>query len=383
MSYIIPDKPGWDWFKNMVMPMGTPKGEGFLGKALRSFEPTIVQKIHDAVFLGPEQDRVFASSVKDATAYLLSTHQYDVQGPNAPDEINRLLADAKGAATMLSFVRGIGGATMPTAPSPEWTAFDKRGNLTLMWGMRQWYQDRVDGNKKKGIVGVGYEQAGEDFLNRFGIDNILLTQPKSKALIPAAPITVDGHAWTRDHPDIQRDYPTAYGLFAPSKGEFDNDAYQAQFEHGERTDITSKDMIHMANKRLASLLYNRMKSQLGPKFTKVEEDALRDLRHQYTIEFPGYGEDPIPFARREITINELTRAADDPRLMHTEAGVALNKYLWTRQMALARFPAGFNSNAAMGTRMQLRLAGEELVDKYPSFQPMWDSVFMGEVKKVM
>jgi hypothetical protein len=383
MSYIIPDKPSWDWFRNMVFPVGIPKGAGLIDKVTRSFVPSSILKIHDAVFNNPDQDRVYASTVKDVAAYLLSTGKYDVQGQNAEDEINRLLEDAKSGAQTFSIVRGLGQFTMPTAPSPEWLAYDKHGRLTLMWAMRDWYQKRVDGDKKKGTQGVGYEQAGQDFLDRFGLDNILLTQPKSKALIPGAPITTDAHAWVREHPDLQKEYPTTYGLFAPSTGEFDNDAYQAQFERGERVDLTAKDMIHLANKRLASLVYNRFKTQLGPQFTKPEEDALRDLRAQLTLEFPGFAEDPIPFARTEITINELTRAAQDPRLAKTDAGKALNEYLDARDKAKLFYPAGFSSQKAAVARLTLRNKGEQLVDKYPSFQPMWDSVFNTEVRKVL
>jgi hypothetical protein len=379
MAYLIPDKPEWDWFRSKVFPFGDPKGQGFIGKAAQSLVPGWAQKIEGAIFGNPDFDRTYASSVIDMARYLESTGDYKLIGPNAQSEVTRLLDDAKRNAKQLAIIRGIGQSSLPTSPSPEWLVHDKNGKLTMQFALADWYRRQLE------LPGMDYQKVGEAFLNRFGKDNFLVTQGKSKALIPGS-VTSATFDWERNNPDMKGKFPHVYALFAPisEDNKLDQRAYEAQFDKGERQALTPEQAIRLANGRLATMVYSKLHDSLGPKIDANEEYALRKLRQTLTMEFPGYGEKPIDFTRSEILINELTRAKNDPTLRKTDAGKALRIYLGfrdTAQKAVERQGgASFTtSQATAGIRHNLNAIGEELIRRYPSFQPMWDSVFKLEV----
>ncbi len=95
----------------------------------------------------------------------------------------------------------------------------------------------------------------DDFLNKFGVNNILLAQGESQTTVPAAPYTQDAANWYRDHPDLVAKYPLTSGLFAPTTGSMNSAAYQAQFARGQRKQLTPEEMTRLANARLGNFLY--------------------------------------------------------------------------------------------------------------------------------
>lgn len=371
LSYLLPDKPSTDWISNLLFPYGRPSSNPFEA-ASNAFVPTWAKRLI-AIGKDPAGDRQFANATFDAARYLQSTGDYDIQGPDAQVEINRLLSDSKKAARWLFIVRSAGSFTLPTSPSAEWTTIDPKGHLTLQWRVNKWYNDKL---RKTGSV----TDAMDAFLNKFGVDNILLTQPKSKSVVPAAPVSKAAADWYRTHSDIVEKYPITNGLFAPSGDDsFDSATYEAQFERGERKQLTPQEMTRLANARLANYLYTRAQDE------GADAGTLRTLRQDLTEEFPGYmTRSPIQSYDRADVIVELERAAKDPTLRRTKAGTALRYYLEERALAVAKaqkagLASPWQAKRAYPLRQALREYGEELVDAYPAFQPMWDTTFRHEV----
>jgi hypothetical protein len=266
---------------------------------------------------------------------------------------------------------------LPAAPSAQWLAQDKKGRLTLIWRMSKWYTDEL---KRSGDP----QATNEKFLNRWGLNNFLVIQPKSEAKIPAAPVTTDASKWARAHPDIAEDFPHVYGLFAPTSGDFDQTAYERQFERGERAELTPGEMLRLANARLAQTAYANERAQYPDQPNDEQAAYLRRLRKQLGEEFPGYGDTEIDFTKTDRLIVELEDAANDPRLRRTQAGVALRQYLARRNDAIAQAEADglaspWDAKRAQPLRDWLNEWGEEYADKYPAFVPMWDRVFSHEV----
>lgn len=372
-SYFLPDKPAFDEIRSIIAPIGAQPGSGDLfNTAVDSMFPSWFNKMRKGFFANPNSDRVYASTVFDVARYLQSTGEYKTQGPNAQAETNRLMNDSKKGAKTLYIIRGMGQATLPSAPTPSWVINDKQGKLLLAWSATKWYQKKV----KK----VGYEQAYEEFLNHFGTDNFLMVQPKSKATIPNAPVKTNAFDWARNNPAIRERYPHVYGLFAPSGGEFSIQAYQKSIEHGERKTMTPEEMVSAANSRLATVAYNRAKAVFGESISEAEASLLRDLRTTLVHEFPGYQSQSVSFTQRSTLISELKDAAQDSRVYRTPAGKALRKYLMGREVTLSSMGGtGLTAKTYFAQRLALLARGEELVDKYPDFQPMWDTVFKPEL----
>jgi hypothetical protein len=373
-AWLMGNKPSTDTVRQMIFPVGQPSpGDLF---------PGWIQKGWKAIFGNPNSDRIFGSTVGDVAKYLVSTGDYDLEGPNATEEMSRLMDDAVKGARGTYIIRSLGQFTLPSSPSPNWVAYDKKGNLTMLWAMLDWY------HKKAEDPNIGYEEAFNMFLDRFGTKNFFAPQPKSAAIVPGAPITADEYKWARENPQFKDRYPKTYGLFAPPdpEGEMDSEAYEANFEQGERIPLTPERMIRLANARLANKVYEEAKLTFGKTITESEETALRELRTELQREFPGYKDDPINFTRKEVLIAELENAVDDPDLKSNEATKALKEYLEIRQITLARLErqglASFKAKAASSNSRMLWFYGEDLVDKYPAFQRMWDSVFKGELQEM-
>jgi hypothetical protein len=307
----------------------------------------------------------------DTATYLLSTGDYKVQGPNGAEELTRLMDDASNGSRMLGIVRALGQATLPSAPQPEWLVHDKQGNLTLMWVLKKKYYTWA----KK----FGPDKAAEMFLDRFGLDNFLITQPKSKSLIPAGPTKTNAYDWTREHPDLVKQYGKTFALFAPRGGDASIEALSDAYNRGDRTGITPEKMVELANSRLASIVYDRVKVSYGDKIDATETQELRELRATLIHEFPGYGQ-PTQYADRAVIIDELQRAANDPQLRRTEAGKGLRTYLHYRDQALAAAGGPLTGKDDAQIRQWLTDWGTYLTERYPEFQTMWDSVFASEAR---
>jgi hypothetical protein len=381
LAYLMPDKPSWDWFANIIQPFGDRTSGNPLVDIPAALVPGWVDKLATGLFKNPDSTRQYANAVFDAARYLQSTGDYDLQGADAAKEINRLLTDAKAQAKKLYMVRGIGQLFGPTPPTPEWLTHDKKGRMTLAWVASDQYQKDVDK--------LGYEAAYDKFLDRFGLNNFLLIQPKSKALIPAPPQTVDAGKWLRNNPDLAADYPHVYGLFAPTThpDKFDQATYERQFERGERQQLTAGEMIRAANARLAQTAYNNIRDQFPDSLTDEQEEYLRGVRADITRDFPGYQDAAPDYGRTDRLVRELTDASDDPRIAKTDGGKALRKYLAKRDEAIASAKAGgfaspFKAQGTQPLREWLNEWGEYYVDQHPGFQPMWDLVFSNELGDV-
>jgi hypothetical protein len=377
LSYLLPDKPSTDWIANQLYPFGRPNAgqSGVLGMGdsiLQEYLPTWAKRLTTAGG-DPSNDRLYANTVFDVARYLESTGKYDIQGPNAQTEINRLLTDAKTKAKGLFVIRAMGSFTTPASPSPEWLTHDSAGHLTLAWKLTDWYNKEI---KKTGSV----SQATDNFLTKFGADNLLNSQPESKAVVPAAPTTKDAGDWFRSNPDLVAKYPISAGLFAPTTGGFDQATYEAQFARGQRVQLTPEEMVRLANARLGNLLYNKAKDN------GANTATLATLRQELTDEFPGYATgSPIASYKTADVISELTRAARDPQILKTQAGQALGLYLAERAAGISQAQnLGLTSPWTAAKAYPIRLAlynyGESLVQQYPSFQPIWDQVFNREIK---
>ena len=375
MAYLLPDKPQWDGIRNAINPVGAFGSGDPVQDIADAAMPAFLKKVKDSFFADPSSDRVFASTVFDMAKYLQSTGKYNLHGPEAQSEMNRLMKDAKWKARTLYFIRGMGQATLPSAPSPQWTAFDSGGKLLMSFQATKWYNKRVKA--------VGYEQAYVDFLDHFGTENFLLspTIGKTKPTIPAPPTKSNAYDWVRSNPQIRDKYPLVYGLFAPAGGEYSSEALGSALKRHERKQLTPEDMVSSANSRLATISYNKMRTELGPiASTVVGRALLRDYRAELAQEFPGYLAQPRYFPDKQVMIAQLETAVKDPDLATTKAGRALREYLDERNTILAALGGtGLGAKSNIAFRMQLRDLGDELVDRYPSFQPMWDQVLRSEL----
>jgi hypothetical protein len=149
-------------------------------------------------------------------------------------------------------------------------------------------------------------------------------------------------------------------------------------------------MLVAANSRLANLIYFNKRDELSAdgKFSEEDQAAMRMVKRDLLTQFPGY--DPEKRTQTSATklFSELGQAVQDPKIRRTPAGKALKTYMGWRDQILAQQAAHGMSDAAVSggktaarAREWLNTHGAELIEKYPTFQPLWDLVLSQEVEK--
>jgi len=377
-SWILPDKPKYDQLRNVLFPYGVPE------KASDFFTPAWARTMLRAV-TASTNDRVYMNTIFDVARYLQSTGEYDIQGDNANEEMVRLLDDAKSKGRWLWAIRAMGQSTLPSSPAFDPLVKDPEGNLVMLQKVIEDYQKIQKRTRKEGGSGG---DAFDKFLEKWGVDNLLVTQSKSSREIPGLTSNKEQRDWARANPDLVDRYPRIWALYAPEGSQHDQTAYDAQLEEGLRDPLLGQgglERIRRANDKLATHLYRRAREALLNENMRASEraDRLRQLKVELLRDYPGYSE--TPFARdNEALIVQLEQSLADPQLMKTQAGRGLAEYFVLRaqaQAGLARAGIAWPpaSKAASAVRDALLRAGESLRNKYPAFGRMWDEVLQYEI----
>lgn len=375
-AWFLPDKPEYDDLRKLVFPFGKPEDPA----SIDPFLPAWARKVR-AVLNGPQSDRLYANVTIDVARYLLSTGEYDIQGPNAWDEVDRLLRDSKKKGQWLYLLRAGAQASTPSSPIFDFRVEDPSGNLVTAQVLNDKYNEK---RKELGDPNLAMEW----FLNKFGVDNVLTIQAKSTTTgfenTVGLSSTKEQRQWAVRHKRQVAKFSKVWALFAPEGGEFDPSAYQAEIDSGQRTAISPEQAVRRANDRLATLIVRAATEAAGPNPTKAQSRALRNLRAQMREEFPGYGPD---YSTRDTQslIAELEQALKDKTLAATDAGRGLALYLAVRkEVATAVENAGYawppTAEATEPYRLILDRTAQRIIASYPQFGRMWEQVLSWEVQ---
>lgn len=379
VSVLISDKPQWDGVRDIVFPFGQPDKKFSIDQF---FLPAYLKKLITGIN-GPENDRIYMNTVFDVMRYLNSTGEYNLQGDDAITEMNRLYADGKEKAKWLYFVRVAAQASAPSAPAFDFQVEDKTGNLVMLQKVTDdWQKMRREARKNGG----NDSDALDEFLDKYGADNIFAAQSKSRPLLPGLSSTTEQRSWERNNPGVVERYPQVWPLLAPEGKTFDQTAYAANIRMGRIDPLNAKDAAFDANQRLAELVYDRRKEELDSKPLKSADRsaALRDLRAQLLRDFPGYT-GTVPQSLAASRIAELEKVAVDPELSKTPIGKALAEYFVVRgqgivlaeQRGIAWPPT---SEKSQWLQDGLQRAADSVLAKYPEFKRVWDYVLSREVE---
>jgi hypothetical protein len=371
---LLPDKPEWDWMRDVVFPFGEPDVKQ---GTLESLLPAWVQKWRQAGLTPFAQDEgQWNSTVLDVARWLASSGDYDT---STQDGLTHLLDDARTKARAVYALRGAAQFFAPTAPSPEWRVADKDGQVHVAQELVEEYQ---------ALLQADYQTATEKMLDKYGAGIWLLLQGKTAEVTPAAPVTKEGGDWERANAGLVKRFPNVYGFFAPQGGDLDLTVYSRQLENDARVRITPEQGVRLANDRIANVIYQRAKDQLGPRPNKAQQTALRGLREALEARYEGFGDrSGIPEkVSVDTLVDNLKEAVADDRLADRPVTATIKMYLEARAAAEAAAqraglaPTGFRTSKQMAPmRTALRALGDALVAKDPSFGPVWDRVFDREL----
>lgn len=376
-SHLIPQTPKWDDVRETLMPFGEERS------VVGAVTPAWLEKLQTA-FEDPENHRLFGNTVADVQRHLLNSGDYDIRSREGQQ---RLYDDAVAKARKLYTIRGLAQFGVPTGPSFSWSTEDLQGNIVpvklLADDLRKLTNEEFAGDR---------QAAFEEWVKKYGVDNVLSVIGKSTALVER-PVTEKGDAWLRAHPNLERDYETTIGYFAPEPavGEFDYNAYLRQFETGAREKTTPTEQLALANDFLGRVQWERAKQLASIRPGPVTSTWLAQMREQIAEDYPGFEgwvSERVRAQRPSIDnqIAELRRAVAEPELANTDAGEGIRKYLSAvdaaRQM-VQLLPGNVRhyqeAKSARPVRDWLRAVAREITDQNPDFARVWTQVFEREL----
>jgi hypothetical protein len=370
---LIPDTPRYDYLREIVLPFGSEA-------PLEAFLPAWAEKLRVGLFDDPDGHRLYANTVMDVARALVSSGDYSTR---SAQEIDRLLRDSKRKARYLWLIRGLAQSTLPTGPSLEWTTRDLENNLVPVKLLAADYRKMLE--QFQGDEAAAFSE----FLRKFGVDNVLALQPKSRRLAERA-VTELGADWERAHPDQVKKYPLVVGLFAPEEpaGQFDYNAYVRLFAEGAREQLTAGEMLALSNQFLGRVAYEQARRLMGDRSDAESGLFLAAVRDQLAQEYPGYNSYiPVtPRPQTEDLVGELELAVQDPALRETDVGRAIILYLQARDRAMARAQQELGlrhfdrAKAAAPLRFWLADVAEAIMAQHPDFSRAWEGVFRWEVE---
>lgn len=367
---LLDDKPEFDWARDAINPFGR-SDESVTEQLL--LPGAWVGKLKK-VFADPESDRMFGNTVYDISRYLVSTGDYTV---DSVDEQERTTKAAINMARKMYLLRAAASFSAPAAPSPEYQSAlkDPTGrNLTQFQLIEEFRKLQEDPE-------VGFENAVDEFLSRYGEEALLYMQPKTKG---GGPAVEDMQEWVRNNPELPSRYPEVYHFFGPRTGEFSYTAYERQLATGERQQITPAEALKLANNRVAAMQWRKAKDKVGTRPSPDQKAWLDDLKSRLLDGYPGWEPEPKDIGKFQRNARQLQEALEDPKLAKTETGQALEVYFLARDKANAQAKAaGFSSfgkaKAMRGTRDWLRGIADQLIDDTPDFEAVFEQVLSKEM----
>ncbi len=370
VAQLLPDVPKYDGLRELITPY-EPKDLSNPWNLLPSWAQPLRNYIGS-----PANEVAFMNSVKDVSAYLVSTGEYKME---TQLDLEKLEERAVQIAKTMSLVSALAKSTLPATPSYQDVAQDKEGHTTLAFALADDYRKLLEIDRENNT-----NRAVIDFIDKYGEKTLLYMQSATKG---GDVFTKSGYDWVRENKDIVKSYPSIYGLLAPKDGGFDIKAYHAMFENGERKPLTPREMLEAANNRLAKAAYRNAQDKLPDpnRRTKAQKEWLRNVREELLSKYQGFQPE---FQGNDIpnTIRDLTEAVADPRIAHTDAGKAISEYLTARdkvaKQALARstpITGWQTANAMKAQRKWLRDVAADITSRHPSFKEINRELFDQEL----
>jgi len=393
---LLQNKPQYDDVLEIISPYGVRSiGETFV--------PAWAQKISEAITANPESDRLYGDLVIDAYRALGATGEFD---PNNQESLQTQRERAESIATWLLVFRGLSQFTGPTRPSVgfdvpvEYSGVDISDEDRKALATEGYIPNNLLSNEFRRMQEEDYGNAVLNFINTFGTDTMLYVRGRTETVgegLDASEVFGD---WERDNERLTEKYPTIYGYFAPTGSEFDLQTYLRQIETGQRRRVTDpQELQRDAEAVVGKALYMAAVRRFPNNPNDIDEANLREYRRELENRLPGFKYQVIELGEREKIIGQMIDttvgptgqplgAAFDPDFDGNPVAEALRGYAVYRQQAIdeATIRAGGQYTSALlrrkdnaDLRQWLRSIGEQIGNRYPEFDRVWNRVLFDEV----
>lgn len=411
---IIPDEPGWQWLRDYIDPVSqTSIQRGAIpsswARVIGAFEWSRNIFADDALidtYNGTVGD-VLTQMARDDPDF----HQ------KVRNDRDAVLEEARQTASHLWLVQGLARYVGPAAPSTRPIVEDKDGFIWQTTALHDEYYKLVQLHQGDRIA------ANEEFISKFGVDPITVTNPKSTQISPRGTTAISSN-FKKANPELFEDYPDiAYYLgpaYLDDHAPFDWNAYYSNIVEKTTERLDPETQLALLNDTKANLIYDKRRRDIEEIHGRALNDAGwdQDLKAQISIqlreldaalirEYPGYAGQQFGAevkgmparASTEEQIGQLERLfVQRPDLLELDsegqpvnaAAYAAFAYMqarnhanqiaqsqgWTTTMETGEADP---SHPSYQRRALLRTYAAELIRAYPEFGPMWESIFGREM----
>lgn len=376
-SRIIPDTPTFDGITEIFLPYGRTSGI--------SLQPQWLKKAVDA-WRANEGDAqsLYANTYVDTVRALAASGEYDLSNI---DEQEKLYADAKGKARILTALRAVGQFIGPTSPQAEFrvaTTQKVEGELKNV----DVYATALSKELYR-LQAENYDTAVDEFLKTFGEDAFIYLSSKTRSVYGGLEASEQFGDWERSNSGLFSKYPEVAGFMAPSGDDFSFEVWSRQLRTGKRERLSAREVVEQAQYRVASARYRALRAKVPANPNEVQREWLRQWRIELNKQYPGFPVVP-EFNPGEFPakINQLTQMVSEPSLQDNEVAQATAQYLAFRDKAIARYvqtggkAGGFGqAKAAEPLREWLWSVGQTLSKDTPEFGRIWDRLLSSEVEQ--
>lgn len=369
-SRIIPDTPSADFISSILLPYGE--------KTTLQLTPMWVTRMIEAVEGNTlNLQTVYGNTYIETLRALSASGEYDLADF---DEQEKLYADARNKARIITGLRALGQFFGPTSPSPEFKIDTLQGDM---------YGTQLVKEFQK-LQSENYDTAVKRFLEIYGNSAILYLSNKTESVAGGLEATDDFGDWERgEGKGLINKYRDVAGFMAPAGDDFSFEVWSRQIEKGLRRRLTDRELVELAQYRVAASQYRELRDKLPASPTDEQKAWLRQWRKKLNQQYPGF---PVvaEFNPGEFPgkIEQLGRLVQEEALADNDVAKATRLYLQARQKAIQQYvnsggsESGFKTaQATANLREWLVGISKALREEVPEFSRIYDRLLSAEVEE--
>lgn len=368
-SRIIPDTPTFDNLTEIFLPYGRTTGI--------AFQPNWLKKAVDA-WRANEGDAqsLYANTYVDTVRALAASGEYDLSNL---DEQEKLYADAKGKARILTALRAVGQFVGPTSPQAEFRVPTEGGDVYATSLAKELYKLQAE----------NYDTSVDRFIEIFGEDAFIYLSSKTRSVYGGLEASEQFGDWERNNQGLFAKYADVAGFMAPGGDDFSFEVWSRQLRQGKRERLTAREVVDQAQYRIAAAKYREQRAKLPANPNAQQKAWLKEWRIELNRQYPGFPVTP-DFNPGEFPnkIVQLQNMVQEPSLQDNEVAQATAQYLAYRDKAIARYTQAGGSAGGFGQavaaeplRDWLWNTGQALALQVPEFGRIWERLLSNEVEQ--
>ncbi len=391
----IPNRQGevWDRLNKVFIPYGEPSNElqdYFTPLALQRFAQglaagTPFERVSQ--FLGnPNNDPVYKTLQSRAFMAELASGKY------TQDEagVREAMQASQDKGNTLWWLRGLTQFFSPGAPISQFYA-EQDSKLVPLGVLLDSIRKTENDIRDKGGT---FQDQIDGVVNQYGDLVLPYLASISESNVPGSESSKAFYKFKNENPDLFRRYPDVAGYFGPNTNEFDQKIYNIQKRAGELSALPKEEIAAQIEQLWGNFRYNKYDRELTQALgeTPLKSYALSMMESQIKSSLPSWNR-TLAFQEYndEIvnSVNSIVKASIDPKLANLPVMAPLKEYLVqrnaivnliTRSSGLTSVNSWRNNRGGIVEREALKILGDQIAEKNPAFQGVWDSVLSREFK---